>query len=283
VIGTERLEMILQTIAVSGLVKEGRGPISAQLIAPPDAGKSQLLFANLPQGARVVDDFTFSSLVSILDADKPPAWLVVPDFNTAISHKPQVATLTMSVLLGLLAEGISEIPGFDGHPRLKAKIKRLQTRATTVALLTGLTPDMFFSQRGKWRETGLLRRLVPIYYTYSAATQHKISTSIRLGGDALDYSRHNMKHAKRHTVSIDIGIASDLERLANDMAKYQLVWTYRNRKISAFEFSFSLHKTLRQYVKAHALLNGRAIVRRKDFDATLDFSKFVRYDRPEEI
>src|SRR5437870_4709531 len=109
-VNVERIATILNTIAASGFVKDS-APISATLIAPSDAGKSQLLSASLPPDARVINDFTFMSMITMLQEKNPPTWIVVPDFNSVISHKPSVATLTMAFLLSLLGEGVTEIPG----------------------------------------------------------------------------------------------------------------------------------------------------------------------------
>jgi hypothetical protein len=285
VIGTSRLENVLTVLGSTRAVKDGRGAISAQLIAPSDAGKSELLLQHLPFGARVINDMTFASLLEIIIDPKPPAWIVIPDLNQAISHKPQVANLTMAFLLPLLGEGVTEIPGFDGTPKVKAALRRAKERGLTVGLLTAMTPQMFLGKRGKWRDSGLLRRLVPLYYTYSTETQRRIHSVIRNGHDVLSY-RHAVpkRHVKKPvSIALDDAISKDLEKLANDVTEDQLTWRVNGQMTRALEFSFSTHKTFRTYAKAHAMISGRSRVSRGDFDATVDFSKFVRYDRPERL
>lgn len=284
-IGVERLTRVLRTIAASGLVKES-SPISVTLIAPSDAGKSELISKTLPPNARVINDFTTASMQTLLNEPHPPQWIVVPDFNQVISHKPAVATLTMSFLLALLAEGITEIPGVDAKAKMQAK--RFTKRGIRIALLTGMTPDMFHSRRGKWRSTGLLRRLLPINYTYSPDTIANIQAIIQHGQDTLDYAHRRQSKIKPAAVSINAEIAEAVKSLSEFVTNEQLVWKTvgddgRAHIFRANEFPFSLHKIFRSYIKAHALINHRTKVTRADFLALKDFSKFVRYDRAEAL
>jgi hypothetical protein len=281
----ERIEKILSVLAVSGYVKNSR-PISAVLIAPSDGGKTQLLLRHLPFGARVVNDFTFGSMIEILDAEKPPKWIVVPDFNAVISHRPTVATLTLAFLLALLAEGVTEIPGLEGKAKLKAE--KLRERGIRISLLTAMTPEMFHSRRGKWRQTGLLRRIAPIYYSYAAPSVSVIQSAISKGADRADYQFHAGKPGSFHDVTIPETYTAQVSSLAEMVASTQLVWQHRSREgdtktTRALEYPFSVHKTFRAYVKSSALLNHRSSVNKEDMEILADFSRFVRYDRPEEI
>lgn len=284
-IGVDRLVRVLRIVAATASV-ENAGPISIVLVAPSDGGKSQLIAKTAPPNARVINDFTFASMVQLLSEKTPPTWIVVPDFNAVISHKPAVASLAMGLLLSLLAEGITEIPGVDKEAKLKAK--SFKKRGLRIALITGMTPDMFHSKRGKWRETGLLRRLTPIQYTYSDETIEEIQTLIREGSDALDYSLEKSKKLKRRAIKIPAAIAREVEALARFVIETQLVWKYHTvsgeeRFKKGHEFPFSVHKIFRNYIKASALTRGKGVCERKDFLALKDFSRFVRYDRAEEL
>lgn len=284
-IAVERLTTVLRVIAVSDMVPNAH-PISATLIAPSDAGKSALLTHTLPASARVINDFTTASMTTLLADQHPPKRIVVPDFNQVISHKPSVSALAMAFLLALLAEGITEIPGVDEKAKLLAK--NFKKRGLRIALLTGMTPEMFHSRRGKWRAIGLLRRLVPVYYTYSQDTAEEIQSSIQRGIDQLDYTFSHQKKLKSRPVSVNEKISQQVKSLSQFVVDNQLVWNRRSGDGRTFvekghEFPFSLHKIFRSYVKAHALLNNRTNATRADFDALKDFSKFVRYDRPEEL
>lgn len=280
--GVERISKILQVFAASDAVVPGESRLSGILIAPSDAGKSELLLSHLPTGARVLDDFTSASLYHLCKERPLAEWVIVPDLNALIAHKPSVANLTMANLLSLLGEGTTEILGPDG-----AKVKVDDNgKPIKFGLVTGITPDMFGSKRGRWRQTGFLRRLVPIYYTYGIETQAIIQASIRTGNGNTPYTRHSMpKKPKPKKVSIEKSIAHEIQVLAEYAIRYQLRWGGRDendsRSVKAFDLPFSVHKTFRRFAQSHARLNGRLVVKPKDMDALKDFSLFVRYDQPE--
>lgn len=285
-IGVERLQKVLAVVGASASVKNGSGPISVNLIAPSDAGKTQLILSAQPPNARVLNDFTTASLLRLLDTQKPPTFLIVPDLNTVISHKPAVATLTMAFLLSLLAEGVTEIPGVDEAVKLKAK--NLKARGVRVALITGMTPEMFHTKRGAWRKTGFLRRLVPIHFAYSDETLAKIQDSIQNGSDSLAYRHQVQRPPARRDIELPKKIEEGIRRLSEQVTERQLIWTARTkdgleRIQQAHEYPFSAHKTLRQFTRAAALLDNRRTAQQKDLTTVRDIVRFMRYDRPEEI
>ena len=285
-IGVERLHACLQIVAASQYVINGMGPISINIIAPSDAGKTGLMLSTLPHRARVINDFTAASLLNIVGEPKPPVYLVVPDFNVAMSHKPTVANLAMALMLALIAEGITEIPGVDEAYKVRAK--QLHARGLRFAFVTGMTPEMFYSRRGKWRNTGLLRRLVPINYVYSKVTEKRVQDSIANGGDLLQYLHSRSQHFRRRKIVIPESIASKLRDLSEHVTERQLVWGGRDRDgrsrvTQATEYPFSSHKVLRQLARSSALLNDRETVTLDDDRAVVEFSRFMRYDRAEEV
>ena len=283
-IGVDRLRKALTIIAATASVKNGSGPVSANLIAPSDAGKSVLFLSSQPQNAMVVNDFTFATLIKILSKEKPPAYLVVPDLNVVISHKPAVASLAMALLLSLMAEGVTDIPGIDEESKLKAR--KLKERGVRVALLTGCTPEMFQGKRGQWRKTGFLRRMLPLNYTYSKDTEDAIQKSIAAGEDGLRYFHVRAPKVKAGTVTINQKASADL-RTMSDQVTSQLQWAYshagKSGTVQAQAYPFSPHKMLRQLAPASALIHKRASVGPSDIAAVRDIAKFMRYDRPEEI
>jgi len=283
-INAEPLERILDTILAS---RFEQAPISGLLIAPADSGKSRLLLRHRPADVRILNDFTYASLLSLLTERDRPKYIIVPDFNSVVSHRPAVATLTAAVLLGVLAEGLTEIPGLEGKPKLK--VEELRERGITVGLLTAVTPEMFMAKRGKWRATGFLRRILPIYYSYKASTVQLINDSIRKGIDTVSYKAEADKK-KLHSKPIRIPppIAQKIETLATTVIQRQMLWTHRDRSgtqvlIQATQLPFSVHKIFRTYSRAACRLRGGLVVSKQDLDALHSLARFTRYDRPEEI
>jgi hypothetical protein len=288
VVGVERLQRALQVIGASLAVKNGMGSLSCNLIAPSGSGKSQLILSRLPYGARVENDVTYMTLMHLMKLPNPPKYLVIPDLNMVISHKPAVAELTMAMLLALTGEGVSELnPGLQNEVRVRMdKAKRTGLR---IALITGITPQMFAGKRGKWRQTGLLRRLVPINYTYTKRTQRKIQDDIAAGVDGLSYGHAKPARMKPRDVEIPPGQIQVFIRELSEQVLEQLTWKAKDSAghargtVRAIEYPFDPHKTLRQVARSAAALQDRDIVTVDDLADVENIAAFMRYDRPEEL
>jgi hypothetical protein len=286
-IGVERIARALKIISATQAVKDGIGGVSVNLIAPSDSGKSQLMLSSMPHGSRVLNDVTTMTLNELMQEKKPPTYIVIPDLNIVISHKPAVAELTMSMLLALMGEGVSEL-----HPGLQNSVKIRMTKARKsglrISLMTGVTPEMFYSKRGKWRSTGLLRRLVPLNYAYTKRTQERIQKSIAEGRDALNYTHSRATRIPPRMIDIPNRYQESLRQLSEQVID-QLQWRAgdsregRQRTVQATEYPFSAHKVLRQLARAAALVNDHGVVTADDFRETESVAEFMRYDRPCEV
>lgn len=274
-------------VSATTAVANGMGPLSVNLIAPSDAGKTELMLSVLPPGARVMNDVTTHTLLRVMREPKPPNYLVIPDLNIVVSHKPAVAELTMAMLLALMGEGVSELnPGLD--TAVKIKMSKVKKTGLRIAVMTGMTPEMFHSKRGRWRGTGLLRRLIPINYTYKKSTQTRIQDSIQRGGDTLNYSHSKMPAVRKRSVEIPEGIDQVIRELSEDVLD-QLGWSGapdkegKRRTVKAHSFPFTPHKILRQLARASAALENRNVVTLADITTVENITAFMRYDRPESI
>lgn len=246
-----------------------------------------LLMNNAYQSSKVLGDFTSESLLHFVDKERP-SHIIVPDFNTVISHKASVANLTVSFLLSLLGEGASQIPGIDG--KSKFNLHELFKEGYHCAFLTATTWQMFRAKRGKWRDLGFLRRLVPIYYSYRSPTVMAVNKSIQ-DGQRFDYGGSGNKGTTKTGKPENVTISSDIAQTINELSSQvlgQLTWTYKSKSgstsnVKAVDYSFDLHQWMRTFVKAAALLRHSHKVEQADLAFLTDFSRFIRYDRPEEI
>jgi hypothetical protein len=287
-VGIERLQRALRVITASSRVKNGMGALSANLIAPSDSGKTQLMLGSLPKNSRVLNDVTTITLMRILREPVRPEYLVIPDLNTVISHKPAVAELTMAMLLSLMAEGVTELnPGLESE--VKIKMSRAKAVGIRIAILTGMTPEMFMGKRGKWRATGLLRRLLPIYYSYTRETQDRIQTAITQD-DRLNYhhSHVNGGTGAARVVSVPEHMNEHFRRLSEYIARDQLVWKTQARDGRQYvarphEYPFSVHKVVRQLARSAAALRGDTEVQQCDLQEVENVCAFMRYDSPEKL
>lgn len=291
-IGLEKIRKIMNIVLSSNSVT-GCRPISSCLIAPSDAGKSELVLQNIPKSTRILNDFSYAALIPILQEPEEtrPTRIIVPDFNMVLGHKPTVATLTCAMLLGLMGEGLSEIPGVNEH-KAKVKISSIVEQGVSMAISTAMTPDMFRSKRGKWRETGFLRRLLPIYYEYGTTTIEKIQNHIS-GNEELPYQKRDFDLPSRKKISISEKYAHRIEKLSEETRSDRLVWYWYNKatdsrtsekhKQTAIDYPFTLQRIFIAYVKASANIRHRAAVTEKDMENLEELREFVRYDHPKQI
>jgi hypothetical protein len=224
------------------------------------------------------------TLVHLMKEKKPPSYLVVPDLNMVISHKSAVAELTMAMLLALTGEGVAELnPGLQNE--VKVQISRTKKTGLRMGLITGITPQMFASKRGKWRSTGLLRRLIPINYAYTKRTQARIQTAIasEVGADTLQYGHQKIKAIRKRHVEIPATIADYIRQLSEDVTS-QLQWRGKDRSIvHAIDYPFDPHKALRQIARSAAALHDREIVTPDDMPDVENIAAFMRLDHPVEL
>lgn len=285
-VGVERIRKILDVVLASTQPLNAQA-VSACLICGSDGGKSELVLEHIPTNSVVLNDFHYAPIISLLNSKDPPRRIIVPDFNVVLSHRPVVATLTCAILLGLMGEGIDNIPGLDGTAKLS--VDSLKKRGVTLSLLTGMTAQMFRSKRGKWRDTGFLRRMLPIYYKYSFSTVSRIQDYINDGHNRSDYPKNSMALPPRRNVTVDRQYLNALKELAEGTRRDRLVWFWENKEkgtrlpVQAIDYPFTLQKMLINTIMSHALLHDRTNVNDEDMTFINDLLKFVRYDFPEEI
>lgn len=291
--GVERVRKLLDVIIHTECVK-GVQPVSAVLIAGSDAGKTQLLLEHIPTTCRILNDFHYSSILPMLEGKNgdSPKRIIVPDFNLVLSHRPVVASLTCALLLGLMGEGLDEIPGVDGASKLR--IEKLRDKGVRLSMLTAMTGQMFRAKRGKWRDTGFLRRMLPIHYKYSSSTVAKIQDYLALTyADArnllVKYAREPFRLPKSQQIHVNNAYHGVIKERAESTRKDHLLWFWENRRdgmkhpICAIDYPFTIQQTFTAICAAHALMDGRDHVGDADILFLDDARRFVRYDVPEEL
>ena len=279
-IGVNVLEQILHRIQLSVAVAGAR-PLNVIIIGPSGSGKSSVLMQSKAGNSETLMDFTSESLIRFCEREKP-RYIICPDLNIVVSHKQTVANLTMAALLAITGEGTSKVPGFEGQVKFSLPPNFL------CGLMTACTYDIYISKRGKWRQVGLLRRLLPLYFSYMPETVMNINAEIAKGLTP-DYSPNGkwMIPTDKHHVKLPGELANRINVLA-DMTMQQMSWTYKThsgdiRRQRAYDYSFDLHLMFRTYAKACALYRKADEVSECDFVDTQILSRFVRLDRPYEI
>jgi hypothetical protein len=266
-IGVTRLLKILEVCYNSMMVRNERA-ISLILIAETDCGKSQLLLDYKPttEAFRVeaYTDVTSTGLYRIVGQSEKPIIIIVPDLHTIVGHKAGVSGPTVNALLSLLQDGVLKT-GVGPQQEGNLQGKR-------AALFTALTPKTFSGKAGKWRETGFLRRLLPIYYTYSDATEAAIHNYIASG----KYVNDNGYSIKIKAVTPR---AISVSREMSEIIKQETLVT----KTKLESRGFTAHHFFRTYCKANAIIANRTAVNKDDIKELRDLLRFTSYDEPEKV
>ena len=261
-IRVKKLQEVLKT-AFASLKVKGEKPLSLLLIADTDSGKSRLLLTYRLPKAEIISDVTSKGLYNILTENKDCEMIVIPDFNAVVSHRPSVSNATVTALLSLMEEGMMKVSDAGGTRDMKMR---------KISVITAMTTGMTKAKAGKWRQLGLLRRFLPVFYTYSEETSKAIHASIRDGNYSTALIADFVKvPSEKQFVSIPKKISFEIERYSKVISR-----TLESR-------GFTAHKFLRVYTKARALLDGRRVVSKKDFEDMMEAGEFVRLDHPNEI
>lgn len=274
------MERVLRRIQYSATIAGAR-PLNVIIIGPSGGGKSLVLSRAIAQNAVKLMDFTSESLLRLCDRDRP-RYIVCPDLNIVVSHKPAVSNLTIAALLALTGEGVSRIPGIDGEVKFRLP------ENYCCGVMTACTYDMYVSKRGKWRQIGLLRRLIPLYYSYTPQTVLQINGAISEGMTPRYQANGEWKIPKKeYKVSIEKQFAERLKMLA-EVVLPRMGWSYKNQRgeshtAKAYDYSFDLHLIFRTYAKSCAAERGDNKVNEVDIIETELLSRLVRLDQPYEL
>jgi hypothetical protein len=263
-IGMEPVLEILRTVVMSGYVKAER-PVSILLIALPDSGKSEAIMHYFTPQIKVMSDFTAKGLLRIVQGQaEKRTFIIAPDLNMVISHKPSVANLTFGCLLSLLQEGTMKISDGGGENEYKG---------ARIGFAAAITPSVLSGKAGRWRGTGLLRRLLPVYYDLSDDTINKVHLQIREGNYKADGEIVNLKCPAEPMIVV---IPKDIRQKVDELCRL-----VSNERLEPR--GFSPHKHFRCYVKARALIHGRNKVIDQDFQDLKRATEFFRLDRGRQI
>jgi hypothetical protein len=254
---------IINTAYASAMLTNDR-PISVLLIAEPDDGKSHIVLSYIVEYSVVLSDFTSKGLHAIISQhSKPPLVLVCPDMNAILSHRYTVSGSTVANLLSLLEEGSMKVADAGA-------VRDFQ--GFRVSMIACMTPAMLRAKRAKWRSIGMLRRFLPIAYTYTPETVEAIHASIRSGSYKNEIEQAALRvPSKSASIKIEAPMAREIDELVRPYAEI----------VEAR--GFTLHKMARSYVKARALLAGRRIATQKDLEHFKFMLRFVNPERPHAI
>jgi len=233
-------------------------PVSIMLIANQESAKTEILKSF--SGTRTMvylSDLTSHGLKPFktdIEAGRI-RHLVLLDLVRIVSHGKATSERTLQTLAALMEEGESKTADAGSVTDWKKFPK--------IGVMMGITTEYFFSRRAHWRKTGFLTRFVPVSWKYTENTVRKI--------------HENIAHEKS---SVGRQIAENLPdlpcfvKLDSKLAD-ELGFQSRRLGMEMKTHGFRYHRVLRAMARAHALQNGSGVVRHKDVDKVIEWTKFL--------
>lgn len=261
-IGTEKLDHLISTILMSAHIA-GERPLSALIVARVESGKTELLqrFARNP-GILLLDDSTAFGITRRILKDQKQGLqinhILLPDLIIPLSRNRDTVATLIAFLSCLIEEGVTSLETYATTVQLKIPLR--------AGLVAAIAKEEFVSNRRSWARVGFMSRMLPLSFSYSAATVVRIKEFIAKRA----YHQDSSITLAFPEVSLPIDLpaihANTLMLLSSEVSKRQDEAT----RI----YGFRLQRQLQTFAMAHALLDGRDIVADSDVDATASLSSF---------
>lgn len=286
-IGLEPVLEIVHVSLLSGFIEKAT-PVAIMLVGPSGGGKTATLKRFSGEFIHQTNDLTASGLWQILrdDKDEKISHIMLEDFNPVLSHKSSVSSLTIASLLSVMADGMMRID--DGRERKELKHK-------PVGIVTGVTPEMFSANLEKWHGLGLVRRFLPIHFSYKQETIHLAQQQIKKG----NVSPKPLPPLQLQTPKVKVSpiipneLAADIEMqsvyLGTHLGVNSFVTKGKNNEWKR-EYTqgtpvlpMAPHMILRTMAQARALLHGRMKCDESDMSFLRSLVSFVNPLQPAQL
>lgn len=285
-IGLEPIEDIIKAAIIGGNFRENH-PLSLMLVAPSGAGKSRTLLRVQSPSVYRCEDLTSAGLFDILknDVQNKIRHILLPDFNPVLSHKASVTNLLLAQLLGVLSDGVMRLA--DGRQTKELK-------HDPIGLLTACTPELFAASHRRWRQLGLLRRILCVHYTYKTITVERAQTAIEKGKikkgplPPLPIPK-NGTHAAPAILEHSASTLKAYSVALSAMLSKYYKWEQDNNEPRAYKrtvhqgeplLPMSPHVILRAMAQGYAAANKHATVEHEDLDFVARFIDFTDIGAP---
>jgi hypothetical protein len=246
---------ILRAAIWTGKIANER-PVSVMLVARQESAKTECLkHFFLTPSLKYLSDLTSRGLNPYRQEIENGRirHIVLLDLVRILSHGRGVSDRTIQSIASLMEEGESETSDGGG--------KSSWSNFPKIGVLMGITPEFFFSKRGRWRGTGFLTRFVPISFEYTEETTHSIHVAISRG--------HQMPPPIREDIPL-IPFQVELPE------KYSKTIAIRAEELGEQmkSYGFRYQRVLRALAKANAGLSKRGIVGDEDIGKVLTWSQY---------
>lgn len=275
----EPLQEVIETVMYTASV-QGSIPSSLILVGPSGIGKSMMLSRYSSENLRHSDSISSQGLFEIASQDHKGAvrFLLIPDINPTLSRKASTVQATIANLLSFTADGTVRVD--DGR-------REKECKHSPIGLITAATNEMYDKQAKKWFALGLRRRIIPIFFRYSASTKDKLQKLVR---------QNKIQSMSPKQIPINLPLLAsppisdemnmEIQSLSHQFAQHlgKLAYFHDNKKKWAIHevVAIAPQITLMTLLRAHALRAKRTPTQ-EDYEFLLRFVDFCDPEHPKEI
>ena len=264
------IEQLIATVLMSAYIK-GERPLSLVLCSRVEAGKSRIVmrFASNP-GIELIGDMTAWGIAKHLGRkiqDGKIRHLICPEFSIATSHKHETVAALDAFLCGLIEEGVGKI--------ISAPYKQVEVTAPYgCGVILCISKQDLEKKRTHWFQVGLMSRLIPVSYSYSAATVTKIMHYIK----AREYRDEQGIKLEFPVVPQEVDLPSYIANKI-EATLVPIVLKVNDPKGELLEsdklYGFRWQRHLQRLAMANTLLAGRDIVTIEDYEQLAHLTEYM--------
>ena len=245
-IGTGLVEELVQSVALSHLVK-GHRRVSLLMLAAPESGKTTI--ASAATALHVCRVAVISGRSILKQAkDHPETEFLLFNDLTAVRAMSASAVNLLIVILNQFTQDERGIVAFAGQ--------EVEHITRPVGLIACLPFKTFIDHRSRWREMGFVSRMIPFAYHYDDELVAQIKDSIDNGHHLADAKarRAMPKRVVRRPVTVSMAphLIREIRHMADKRAK------------TLSQLGIRLLQNYHTLIRAHALLFKRTAVTRDD-------------------
>lgn len=276
----EPLSEIVETALYTAFIRE-EIPVSLIAVGPSGTAKSKLLKTFSSDAIHTTDSVTSQGLWDIVqrDSKNEKKFILIPDINPTLSRRTSTTQATIGNLLSLCGDGTVRVDDGRGDKICKHDV---------MGLLTACTPEIYHKHAKQWFALGLVRRVIPIFYTYSEQTQTELQKYVRDGRIHASFlTPRIIKFPPLARPTINSVMPFEFEtrsvKFAHNLGKLSF-WEKGIKKWTMREVvPISPHVTIRTLAMAHALRRNSAVVEQKEVDFITNFLSFTDPEKPRQL
>jgi hypothetical protein len=274
------LRNLIETALHSGSIR-GEIPVSLILVGPSGSAKSKLIKQYECPQIHITDSVSSQGLWEIVQRDtkNEKHFILIPDINPTLSRRNSTTQATIGNLLSLTGDGTVRIDDGRGD-----KV----CRHTPIGLITACTPEIYHKHAKQWFALGLVRRIIPIFYSYCSTTVDELQCLVRdnkIHGSLDSISKFKLPPIARPAIG-SVGIF-DFESKSKDLAINLGKLQYTDKGVRKWQVKdivpVSPHITIRTMAMSHALRRKSAEVGAPEVEFIRNFVSLTDPQNPRQL